>query len=391
MIRMGIGFVVLALWMAYPAGIYAETVMVTVKGTGETEEEALADALRKAVEKGSGIEVTSRTETLDHAVAFDRIVTRAKGFVAKHTTQKKEKKWGLWQITIEAEVDKGKIKGKWGEIQLILEQKGRPTIMVLIKETVFDKAGKAQEAMTSYAASAIESLLIKKNFTLKSARGLQEIEKRNRDAAVANNDLDALAAIARKHGANVMIVGDSTCRYSGAGKAHGVDLVHYQATASIAAYSSETADLILRTTVEGQGAGLGEAKAISLAFKRTAEKVSDDVLKKLLNRWYFEFQHGANIALKVTILAKDAETLRQCGKMAIRFQEVLKGIPGVKNAEMEYSKETEKAIADYTVEAKLNVESLRNKILALDTKELGFELEWTGSGKNSLRFNLHMK
>ncbi|MCU0723989.1 MAG: hypothetical protein MUC63_10320 [Planctomycetes bacterium] len=46
-----------------------EPVSVEVTGSGTNRDAALDDALRKAVEKGAGVEVTSRTETLDHAVA----------------------------------------------------------------------------------------------------------------------------------------------------------------------------------------------------------------------------------------------------------------------------------------------------------------------------------
>jgi metal-sulfur cluster biosynthetic enzyme len=380
--------------LAIPVSALAEeavNVTVTVTGTGESERDALDDALRKAVEKGGGVEVTSRTETLDSAVAFDRIVTRAQGYVAAHKVIEKKKKWDLWRVTVEATIDRGKIKSDWGQIQMLLERKGRPTVMVLVKETVFDKKGRPQQSMTDFAATEIEKLLISKGFRLKSATGLKEIERRNRDAAVAANDLDSLASIARSYGANVMIIGNSTCRWSGAGHAHGVDLVHYRAAVSITAYNSDTGDLILSNTMEDKGAGLGEFKAITLAFKRTAEKISEDVLKRLLSRWYFEFQHGANLSVIVTITADDAKGLRKGGKMAIRFQEAVKGIEGVKDVRMNsYDKQSEKALANFTVETTLSVEALRNKLLVLDTEGAGFELEWTGSDKNTLRFNMFL-
>jgi hypothetical protein len=241
--------VLVALILTAATALAAEPVTVRVTGTGDTERDALDAALRKAVEKGGGVEVSSRTETLDHAVAFDKIVTRAKGYVASYDVVERKKKWDLWRVTIDAKVDKGKIDSDWADIQMVLERKGRPTMMVLIQETVFDRSGKPQEAMTDFAASEIEKLLISKNFQLKSARGLKEIEKRKRDAAVAANDFDSLASIARSYGANVMIVGTSTCRWSGSGKVHGVDLVHYRAAVSIEAYNSDTGDLILSNTM----------------------------------------------------------------------------------------------------------------------------------------------
>jgi len=368
-----------------------EAVAVEATGSGSTKAAALDDAMRKAVEKGAGVEVSSRTETLDHAVAFDRIVTRAKGYVSKVEVVDESQKWDLWRVTIKAEVNKGQIRSDWGEVQMLLEKKGRPTVMVLVKETVFDKTGKAQEAMTDYAGSAIEQLLLSKNFQLKSARGLEEAEKRNRDAAIAKNDLDALATIARRFGANVMIIGNSTCRFGNTTQVHGVELQHYMATASINAYNSDTCDVLLSTTMEGKGSGIGESEAISMAFRRVSEKVSDEVLKQLLNKWYFEFQHGAAVALEVAIQAGTEEAMKLAGKMAIRLQEMLKELEGVKDARMTFNKEAEKAFATFAVETKLTLEDLRNKIMALDLEGAGFSLEWLGSDKNTLRFTMQIK
>jgi hypothetical protein len=387
------GVAVLALgFLACGAAAAAEeTVTVEVIGSGGTKAIALDDALRRAVEKGAGVEVTSRTETLDHAVAFDRIVTRAKGYVSKYEVVDESQKWDLWRVSIKAEVNKGQIRSDWGEIQMLLEKKGRPTVMVLIKETVFDKTGKAQEAMTDYAGSAIEQLFLAKNFQLKSARGLEEAEKRNRDAAIAKNDLDALATIARRFGANVMVVGNSTCRYGNTTQAHGVELHHYTATASINAYNSDTSDVLLSTTMEGKGNGMGESEAIAMAFRRVSEKVSDEVLKQLLNKWYFEFQHGAGLAIEVAIQAGSEEAMKLAGKMAIRLQETMKEIEGVKDARMSFNKEAEKAFANFTVDTTLALEDLRNKIMALDLEGAGFSLEWLGSDKNTLRFSMQIK
>jgi hypothetical protein len=387
------GLAALVLGFVAAAGASAESgeVEVEVTGSGSTKDAALDDALRKAVEKGAGVEVSSRTETLDHEVAFDRIVTRAKGYVSKYEVTEEKQKWDLWRVTIRATVNKGQIQSDWGEVQMLLERKGRPTVMVLIQESVFDRTGKAQQALTDYAASAIEQLLLSKNFQLKSSVGLQEAEKRNRDAAIAKNDLDALAAIARRNGANVMIIGKSTCRFGNAAKAQDVEIIHYQATASITAYNSDTCDLLLSTTMEGKGSGVSEVQAISLAFKRVSEKVSDDVLKKLLNKWYFEFQQGASLVLSVEIQAGTEEAMKLAGKMAIRLQEALKGIEGVKDARMDFTKENEKAFATFTVDTKLTLEDLRNRIMGLDLEGAGFTLEWIGSDKNTLRFTLQIK
>jgi hypothetical protein len=92
---------------------------VTATGQGATKDQARDDALRKAVEKGAGVVITSRTETLDHAVAFDRIVSRSEGYVKSFTEGevKKDAATDLWNFTITAQVATGKIKDDWAQAE----------------------------------------------------------------------------------------------------------------------------------------------------------------------------------------------------------------------------------------------------------------------------------
>ena len=63
---------------------------IKIKVTGQAagsgkiaNQQALADALRKAVRKGAGVNIISNTQMTDYVLDFDRVFSRAFGYVKK--------------------------------------------------------------------------------------------------------------------------------------------------------------------------------------------------------------------------------------------------------------------------------------------------------------------
>lgn len=369
---------------------------VTATGNGASKNQARDDALRKAVEQGAGVVITSRTESLNHSVAYDKIVSRADGFVKNFTVaeEKKDTITDMWAVTITAQVATGKIKDEWGKIQLLLDRKGQPTVMVLVRETIRNEAKESVPSATAYCASSMEKLMLDKGFRVKSAGGLKEKERRARDAAVVEEDVAQLAAIARNYGANIVVTGDMTCRFDKETNAYGVKFRRYLATATLTAYRSDTADLLASVQVSGLGSAGGDAEAQELALKKAAADVGDEVLKELLNQWYFEFQQGQRFELQVSIVAADddAKKMRKADRFSLKFQQTLGEIDGVKEVvEDNYNKTGTKAVATIVVKSTLTKKDLQLAIGDLETDTAGYWLEYTGGDKGSLRYTLHIE
>lgn len=368
---------------------------VTATGEGATKDQARDDALRKAVEKGAGVVITSRTETLDHAVAFDRIVSRSRGYVKSFTEGevKKDPISEMWKFTITAQVATGKIKDDWGDIQLLLQQKGQPTIMVLIRETIRNSENESLPASTSYCARAIEKKLLEKGFRVKSVAGLKEKERRERDAAILAEDKAALGAIARNYGADVVIAGDMTCRFDAKVESFGGWGYRYLATATLEAFRSDTADKLGVAVVSGRRNSTGHAQAQELSLTDAAKGVGDEILRQILNQWYFEFQAGQRFELKVTIQADAAKKMRHAEKFSEKFQNALKeDVEGVVEVNEEsYDLEDGKVELTLTVVAKLDQKQLRGALGDLDTEGAGYWIQFTGGKKNSLRYDLNIE
>ncbi|MHC5019272.1 MAG: hypothetical protein ACYTGX_03990, partial [Planctomycetota bacterium] len=306
---------------------------------------------------------------------------------------KKDAATDLWNFTITAQVATGKIKDDWGQIQLLLKQKGNPTVMVLIRETIRNHKNESLPAATSYCAHAIEKLLLAKGFRVKSVAGLTEVERRERDAAIVEQDKSKLSAIAMRHGADIMIEGDMTCRFDRQNESYGITLRRYLATAGLEVRRTDTADILANVQASGVGSEPGDAQAQEKALKAAASDVSDDMLKGLLNQWYFEFQQGSRYNFTVLITADEPKKMRKAEKYSRKFKDALKGeIEGiVEVTEESYNKFEGKAEVKLTVVSTLNQEDLRAAIGDLETDDAGYWVEFTGGAKSSLRYTLHIE
>ncbi|MHC5020167.1 MAG: hypothetical protein ACYTGX_08685, partial [Planctomycetota bacterium] len=236
--------------------------------------------------------------------------------------------------------------------------------MVLIRETIRNHKNESLPAATSYCAHAIEKLLLAKGFRVKSVAGLTEIERRERDAAIVQQNKSKLSAIALRHGADIMIEGDMTCRFDRQTDSYGITLRRYLATAGLEVRRTDTADVLANLQASGIGSEPGDADAQEKALKAAASDVSDDMLKGVLNQWYFEFQQGQRYKFTVLIVSEEAKKMRKAEKYSRKFKNALKEeIDGiVEVTEESYNTADGQAEVTLTVVSTLNQEDLRDAI-----------------------------
>jgi hypothetical protein len=80
-------------------------VEVTVSGQGMTEDDALRDAKRKAIEQGAGAIIYSHSETKDFMLVKDTILSRSAGFIQSvDILSKKKMEDDTFEVRIKAVV-----------------------------------------------------------------------------------------------------------------------------------------------------------------------------------------------------------------------------------------------------------------------------------------------
>ncbi|HHH76414.1 MAG TPA: hypothetical protein ENL03_05260, partial [Phycisphaerae bacterium] len=213
---------------------------IKVTGSGMTKEDALRDAMRKAVEEGAGTLVYSESKTKDFVLINDTILARATGFVQSHEVISVEQSEdGVWEMTIVAVVSIKGIEDTWGVVTTMLKQMGRPKIMVFINEKI---AGREVESST--VQTRIENVLLKSGFLLVNREQLKAIDQKDLEAAVAEDKPDKIQAIAKRFGAQLFITGTAVATAGEFKRVAGIPIYIYQTDANVKCFRSDTAQLL---------------------------------------------------------------------------------------------------------------------------------------------------
>jgi hypothetical protein len=204
--------------------------------------------------------------------------------------------------------------------------------------------------------------------------------------------MDALATIAKRYGADIMVKGTAVGRWSAETESYGVQMTEYVASAGLEAYRPDTQELITRVKFDKKGSATGEAAALENAYKKLGETLSKGFLKELLNAWYFRFQHGDVIEIELVIKAATEKKLKEAQKFVLRFSELLKEIEGIEEVtEMDFNKGEEKAIQKLSVKTKISAEDIKKKLILADLEGAGFTLEVTSATKAALAVTLEIE
>lgn len=245
-----------------------ETKEVTVTGNGMTEEEAMRDAMRKALEEGAGTYISSQSETKDYALVKDTVLAKAAGFVlSKEILSKKQTDEGIWVIKMKAVVSVQKVIDTWGAVTTLLEQMGRPKIMIYIRETIDTKPQEDSAVQT-----VLENRLQKSGFLLVNKKQMDEVQRKEAEVAAAENKPDKLLQIAKSFGAKILITGSADAVLFQNKKVNDMDVSIYTAVAKISCFRADTAQIM--TSINKRATG--NHRAPQLAANKSLELINLD-------------------------------------------------------------------------------------------------------------------
>ena len=156
-------FFVLILMIATLVCVPAQAQVVTVTGAGGSEEEAIKDAKRIAVEQVVGALLKSETNVQNFQVVMDTIKVRAQGYVNSFEVLNKSKKGNLVMIEARADVSTEPNSELMKDVELVMNLND-PRMAVIIDYYGDDDSENFRKypAMTT---AAIREQLIKCGFT----------------------------------------------------------------------------------------------------------------------------------------------------------------------------------------------------------------------------------
>jgi hypothetical protein len=331
----------------------AGVVEVTVTGEGLSEDSARNDALRKALEQGGGVEISSHSQTENFQLIRDTIYARADGIITDYKIlEQGDAAGGVKFCKIKAKVSKSAIASTWGEVQNVLDQVGRPGISIYILERI---DGQVQDS--SILESQIENRLLKAGFNVYAGEQIRAIAGKESDDAAVESNVAKMQAIAKDFGTQIFITGTAQANSAGVKELAGEPTTMYNGDGMIKMYYTDTAQLLASESLANWRGGARGFHTISpQAGKKALENAGQELVERcylsVMQQWATRISSGGELTLEV-----EGMTLADAIKLKKKIQEI--SPDKIKNVNHAMTK----GIATFRIKAQMTAEELAEHLV----------------------------
>lgn len=341
-----------------PSMADAKTVRVTAEGYNR--DDALKRALRMALEQGAGVQIAAYSHVANYELIRDSIYSRAAGVVRDYRVlEEKAGAGGTTIVTVEATVRSDAVAATWGEVQNLLDQIGRPRIMVWIDERI---DGALQK--DSIVAARIEQMFTKVGFDLVAKEAIDDIRRRAHAEAKVEGDAAKLAELAEDIGAHLLIRGAANANRAGVENIYGVPAAFYNCDVQARVYYTDTGKLLTSESLPVTRAGTRSRHAFSPQAARAAlvqatfpevdhpaapPPLANRVYEAVMEQWSTQITAGGDIELEIQGLDFRAY---------VNIKKALADVANVKRVDGDFTK----GIGKFRIKADLSAETLAERL-----------------------------
>lgn len=353
-------------------------VTATGKAAGaddKARDEAIAQALRTAVEEACGVFLTAQAKTDDYKAVYDKVIANAVGYVREHKVDKVTVEQGVTIAKVRARVSTRKFEEDWASITHTVHQENNPRMVVAIVEAIHEAAGAPSYEVkeNGKVATIVESFFLAKGISLVDANTAAKTQKRDILLAAIKDDVDAVASLGARFSADVVVVGKAVAKFGKELRIGGQTMYQYTASLNVRVVQSDSARVLAvesfgPITVNTMQRG-GEDKAL--------DKLANDCAPKLLASVIEAWRKRANVSKTVELsitgmdfnrwktFREEASKLR--GVQAIRLREITQDVASI---DIEYRYDNE-GLADRLSELK----SVKLKVIEITSNRLRLKAE----------------
>jgi len=309
-------FIASLLMALLPVLIFAQT--VTVEGTGQTQEEALHDAFRNAVERAVGVMVDSSTVVQNYAVVKDEIYANSQGFIRDYEILSQRQQGRQVVLSVKVTVDtepNSKLYSELQRLKIIDTMLRDPRIAVVIPEfhisrTIPDPAGE----------TAIIRKLTNAGFKrLIDPQRINQIRYSNAVKAIMRGDNKEAVNIATNLGVDYLIVGEAFSEF--AGNVLNSGLISCRARVEARLIKADTGEIITAHGTHATGLDITEAIAAKTALNNAGELMGDYMIEKLMS-----FASNPNKGLQ--LIVRSVNSFNRVNALEAQLKQV-KGVSSV--------------------------------------------------------------
>lgn len=302
-----------------PLVILAEGVGDTAGGRAMARDAAIWDALRQAVEQALGAFIQSESIVENYQLISDNIFSKTAGYIQKYHILEEVSQGGLYRVKIKAYVVSGKLENDLAAIGLLILQKHKPRVMVVIAEQHLARR------RVSHPAGETEIIrkLIKKGFKIVDQSQVKKIRYNDQVRAALAGDNKTAAKIGLQYGAEVIIVGEAFSEFATSGGVLG-SMISCRARVEARALRTDTGEIIAADGKHAAGIDISENIAGKKALQNAGGQLGDYLITQILSRWRSEVVDATSIQL--IIIGVD---YHQFAKFKMLLKDSVRGVKAI--------------------------------------------------------------
>ena len=297
-------FVVILFWLSLFTPTSASDPIVTIAdGVGNitagdkerARDAAIWGALRQAVEQSLGTFLQSESIVENYQLISDNIISDTAGYIQKYYILEEFYQDELYRVKIKAYVASGKLENDLAAVGLLMLQKHKPRVMVIIQEKRLDR----RRVSDPVSETEIIKRLLKKGFKIVDQAQVKKIRYNDQvRAALAGNDQIA-AKIGGHYGAEVVIIGEAFSEFAASGGILG-KMISCRASVYARAIRTDNGEIIAAEGKQAGGIDISKNIAAEKALQNSGGQLSDFLIKQILSKWRSDVIDTTSVQLVVT-------------------------------------------------------------------------------------------
>lgn len=319
--------------LALPAAAQEEQKTKTVKVRGVAEgtdagahDNAVLDALRKAVEQGVGTFIQSQTEVENYEVIYDKIVSNTEGYICEYEVEKSghenkdnPRKARTW-VQIKAMVKLGELKDDWRQLAILIKRKGNPRIMVIVRDKI---SGTVRSTGTDRVTVDLERFFLDKGLAVVDRTTIEKNKLNETKAASVEGNLAKVAALGKEHRAHLIVIGCAETSLLKASSPYGAGTWYYHSgSMAVRVVNTDNASVVFTMALpagkDTVASDRSNAEAANKTLSKVAKAAGPKILTGIMKAWNKDIIIGSEIT--VTIQGLSYGALRKLVKKIEEFR-----------------------------------------------------------------------
>lgn len=348
---------------------------------GLARDQAVDDALRKAVEQTLGTFVQSSTLVQNNMVVEDNILSWSNGYVRSYRImQEGSPDLSNYEVTIEAVVELANLKNDWESVQNLIQRMGNPRIMFMVEEQNIGQSTNRFDYLSvdmNITETTLLDKFISNGFECVDPATVRQNIEQDQAMAVLQGNTQMASALAKNLGAEVVITGKAVAKVATGINLGGMKSCQANITARV--IKADVATVIATSSQHAAYPHIDEVTGGTEAIKKATNKMADELIDKITKKWKDEFYQ----ATTVKMIVNGFTSFDQLNNFKNTVKFLVRGVKDI------YSREVKGDMAEMDVKITGNANQLARE---LEKKDLDkFKVKVIGLSMNKITVKLTEK